>query len=267
MFESKLTKLHALTVLSAVVENAARPGQTPLTKALTSNILCSFQHPRLFFGTKPFFIIWTLYAGTYVTANTVETTARHLTNEADQLFVQSVTFLSTIAINVPLGVWKDVRFVQLFGRLSTPVTTQGQGAKRPPLVQSARFPRTVASTFLMRDAITIFGAVNLPPIIASSLPEETFVNPMLKMATTQLLVPVFSQIFATPIHLLGLDMYSHPDSVARTSRIRHNLKATTMVRCARIIPAFGVGLIANTGMRDLFHEKIGHAKEAASSKT
>jgi hypothetical protein len=217
----------------------------------------------LFFGTKPFFIIWTLYAATYVTANTVETTARHLINKADQLFVQAVTFLSTIAVNVPLGIWKDVQFVQLFGRPSTPVATQVEGAKRPPPVQSGRFPRTVASTFLIRDAITIFGAVNLPPIISSFLPEETFANPMLKIATIQLLVPAFSQIFATPIHLLGIDMYSHPNSAARISRIRHNLKATTVVRCARIIPAFGVGLIANTGLRNHFHKKVGHMKEAA----
>ena len=262
-FNNQFIKIYALTILSAVVENAARPGQNPLAKALTSNILRSVRNPRLFFGTKPFFIIWTLYAATYVTANTVETTARHLTNEADRLFIPSVTFLSTIAINVPLGVWKDVRFVQLFGRPSTPVAARTEGAKGPPPVQSVRFPRTVASTFLIRDAITIFGAVNLPPIVSTSLPEETFANPMLKMATMQLLVPIFSQIFATPIHLLGIDMYSHPNSVARFSRIRHNLKATTMVRCARIVPAFGVGLIVNTGLRDHFHEKVGHAKEAA----
>lgn len=230
---------------------------------MRSNILCSFQHPRFFFGTKPFFVIWTLYAATYVTANTVETTARHLTNEADKLFVQSVTFLSTIAVNVPLGVWKDVQFVQLFGRPSTPVTIRIEGTKIPSPVQSARFPRTVASTFLIRDAITIFGAVNLPPIISSSLPEEAFANPMLKMATMQLLVPAFSQVLATPFHLLGIDMYSHPNSAARMSRIRHNLKATTVVRCARIIPAFGVGLIVNTGLRNHFHRKVGHMKEAA----
>lgn len=86
---------------------------------------------------------------------------------------------------------------------------------------------------------------------------------MLKMATMQLLVPVFSQVFATPIHLLGLDMYSHPNSTSRMSRIRQNLGATTLVRCARIIPAFGVGLIANTGLRDYFHSKAGYVREAA----
>ncbi|KAJ4988789.1 hypothetical protein SVAN01_05766 [Stagonosporopsis vannaccii] len=248
----------------AVVENAARPGQNPLSQALKTNILCSFRHPRHFFGTKPFFIIWTLYAATYTTANTVETTTRHLSQKADELLVQSVTFLSTITVNVPLGVWKDVRFVQMFGKRSAPVAAQTEGAKvASPTVQRPRFPRTVAATFLIRDAITIFGAVNLPPMIASSLPEETFANPMLKMATMQLLVPVFSQVFATPIHLLGLDMYSHPDSAARMSRIRQNLGATTLVRCARVIPAFGVGLIANTGLRDYFHEKAGYVKEGA----
>lgn len=256
-------KDHALTDVRAVVENAARPVQIPLAQALKTNVLCSFQHPRRFFGTKPFFIIWTLYAATYTTANTVETAARHLTQKADQLLVQSVTFLSTITVNVPLGVWKDVRFVQMFGRPSALAAVQ-EGATRaaPPPVQRPKFLGTVASIFLIRDAITIFGAVNLPPMISASLPEDTFANPMLKMATMQLLVPVFSQIFATPIHLLGLDMYSHPNHESRLARIRRNLGATTLVRCARIIPAFGVGLIANTGLREYFHEKTGYVEEA-----
>jgi hypothetical protein len=247
-----------------VVENAARPVQNPLAQALRTNIICSFQHPRRFFGTKPFIIIWTLYAATYTTANTVETTARHLTRKADEPLVQSVTFLSTITVNVPLGVWKDVRFVQMFGRPSTLAAAQTRGAKvAPPPVQRPKFPRTVASTFLIRDAITIFGAVNLPSMISASLPEDTFANPVLKMATIQLLVPVLSQIFATPIHLLGLDIYGHPNSECRLARIRRVLGATTLVRCARIIPAFGVGLIANTGLREYFHKKAGDAKEAA----
>ncbi|KZM18692.1 hypothetical protein ST47_g10052 [Ascochyta rabiei] len=247
----------------AVVENAARSGQNPLAQASRTNILCSFRHPRRFFGTKPFFIIWILYAATYTTANIVETTARHSTRRADELLVQSITFLLTITINVPLGVWEDVHFVQMFGRPSTPVAAQTEAARvKSPPVQRPRFPRTVARTFLVRDAITIFGAVNLPPMIASTLP-DTFTNPMMKMATIQLLVPVFSQVFATPIHLLGLDMYSHPDITARMSRIIQNLGATTLVRCARIIPAFGIGLVANTGLREYFDEKVGHVKKAA----
>lgn len=248
---------------SAVVENAARPSQNPLVQTLKTDIMCSFQHPGQFFGTKPFLIIWILYAATYTTANTVETAARHLIRKADEILVQSVTFLSTITVNVPLGVLKDMSFVQMFGRPSTPVVAQSDGVtvKSPPA--RLKFPRMVAATFLIRDATTIFGAVNLPPMIASSLPEETFTNPMLKMATMQLLVPVFSQVFATPIHLLGLDMYSHPDSATRISRIRQTLGSTTLVRCARVIPAFGIGLIANTGLRDYFHKKAGYAKGAS----
>ncbi|KAF1929421.1 uncharacterized protein M421DRAFT_419952 [Didymella exigua CBS 183.55] len=199
----------------AVVENAAWPARNPFAQTLKTNIICSFRNPRRFLGTQPFIIIWTLYAATYATANIVETTARHLTQQADELLVQSVTFLSTITVNIPLGAWKDVRFVQIFGRLSAPGAAQIEAAKTaPPPVQRPKFPRTAASTFLIRDAITIFGAVNLPPMVSVSLQEDKFANPMLKMATMQLLIPVFSQIFATPIHLLGLDMYSHPNGAS-----------------------------------------------------
>jgi hypothetical protein len=105
-------------------------------------------------------------------------------------------------LNVPLEVGKDVPFVQTFGMPSVPFATQAEGAKiAPPPAQRSQFPRTVASAFLIRDAITIFGAVNLPLMISASLPEETYANPVLKMATMQLLLPVSLQIFARPIHL------------------------------------------------------------------
>lgn len=125
-------------------------------------------------------------------------------------------------------------------------------------IRPVKFPRMVGATFLFRDAITIFGAINLPPILSSSVPDSTFSNPAVKMAVMQFCVPVLSQVVATPIHLLGLDMYSHPHSRERTSRIKKNLGATTLVRCARIVPAFSVGCIVNTGLRSRFHRMAGY---------
>ena len=125
-------------------------------------------------------------------------------------------------------------------------------------IRPARFPKVVGATFLFRDAITIFGAINVPPIVSAAVPDSTFANPMLKFAALQLSVPVLSQVVATPIHLLGLDMYSYPqdNSQMRISRIKRNLGPTTLVRCTRIIPAFGVGCIANTGLRSYLHQEL-----------
>jgi hypothetical protein len=228
--------------------------------------LCSFRHPRLFFAAKPFFYVWTLYAATYTTANGVESIAKAVTTKADQVLVSSVTFLATCIVNVPLGVWKDVRFVQLYGRPKTsspivnaPTTSNASPKPSPsPPVQAARFPRIVGAAFLFRDAITIFGSVNLPPMLTSSVPDSLFSSPAIKMAAMQIFTPVLSQIVATPVHLLGLDLYTNTQSKTseRASRIRRSLGATTVMRCSRIIPAFGVGLVMNTGLRDYFHHKL-----------
>ncbi|KAF1851669.1 uncharacterized protein K460DRAFT_391902 [Cucurbitaria berberidis CBS 394.84] len=252
----------------AVVENAASSSR-PLLSTLKSHVICSFRHPRQFFAAKPFFYVWTLYAATYTTANGVESVAKEITTKADQVLVSTVTFLATCAVNVPLGVWKDVRFVQLYGRPTTPkaaLNTPLQkgataSATAPSPVPTARFPRIVGATFLFRDAITIFGSINLPPMLTSSIPDSIFSSPAIKMAAMQIFTPVLSQVFATPIHLLGLDLYSNPhsSSAERMSRMRRSLGPTTAMRCSRIIPAFGVGLVLNTGLRDYFHGKVGAA--------
>jgi hypothetical protein len=77
------------------------------------------------------------------------------------------------------------------------------------------------------------------------------------MAAMQIFTPVLSQIVATPIHLLGLDLYTNPHDAnsERASRLKRSLVPTTAMRCFRIIPAFGVGLVLNTGLRDYFHGK------------
>jgi hypothetical protein len=247
------------------VEHAAFRNRS-LLSLLKADILNPLRQPRSFFGSKPLLVIWTLYAATYSTANLTETLANHWTQRADQVFVGSVTFLSTCLVNVPLGVWKDVRFVQMFAKpttssttINTPTKANVQPCRRPTTtIRPVRFPKIVGATFLFRDAITIFGSMNLPPIVYASMPDSTFANPMLKMAALQLSVPFLSQVVATPMHLLGLYMYSHPqdNSQMRMSRVRRNLGPNTLVRCARIIPAFGVGCIANTGIRSYLHQEL-----------
>jgi hypothetical protein len=77
-------------------------------------------------------------------------------------------------------------------------------------------------------------------------------------AAIQIFTPVLSQVVATPIHLLGLDLYTSPesDNAVRIRRMKESLMPMTAMRCARIIPAFGVGMVMNTRLRDYFHEKV-----------
>lgn len=201
----------------------------------------------------------------------MESLGRAYTQNTNQVLVTSLTFLSTCLVNVPLGVWKDVRFVQIFGHgrtppnsaLDTPTTKLGAATAPHATLHhhpTAKFPKTVAATFLLRDALTIAGSFTLPQMLSHSIPETLLSDPVARMAAMQLVVPVLSQVVATPVHLLGLDLYSHQhrrERGERMCRIRSNLGAATLVRCARVIPAFGVGGVANAGLRRLFHRKAG----------
>ena len=208
--------------------------------------------------------MWTLYAATYTTANVTETVVRAFSQKKDEVLVGSITFLSTCLVNVPLGVWKDIRFVQAYGnaRLPNPVL---RGKELPsPIVQPSsaslpRVPKVVGATFLIRDAITILGSFTLPSVLCEPIPDTVLSDPVIKAAAAQLVVPIFSQVFATPVHILGLDLYNHPQAQTRErlSRIRENLGPTTAMRCFRIIPAFGVGCIMNTNLRRYFHKAAG----------
>ncbi|KAF1972244.1 hypothetical protein BU23DRAFT_508692 [Bimuria novae-zelandiae CBS 107.79] len=240
----------------AVVENAASTNR-PMSVALKENIRCTFRYPRRFFVAKPFFYMWTLYAATYTTANSVNSLAATFMDRSQEVLASSVTFLATCIVNVPLGVWKDIRFVQTYGRsrLSSTATGTTPTPKVPPQ-SPTKFPQAVGATFLARDAITILGSFTLPPMISHRLP---MIDPVAQMAAAQLLVPVLSQVVATPMHLLALDLYSNPNKSEngdRAKRIRKGLLETTAVRCARIIPAFGVGGIVNTGLKEWFHSMV-----------
>lgn len=113
---------------------------------------------------------------------------------------------------------------------------------------------------MVRDAITIAGSFVLAPWLKASVPESLAASPQAQMVLTQLTVPMFTQIGATPLHLLGLDLCNRPFSVAwsdRLARVRQSLLSTTVVRAIRILPAFGFGCLANMELRELLHEKAG----------
>lgn len=239
----------------------------PLLRTLGKNLLCPFTHPRRFFATKPVFVVWTLYAATYLTANVTETVS-------DKYFAIEKALTGTIVssavfiINTPLGVWKDVRFSQLF---STPAEPEpkaprisraaagaqtGAGSPRaasPPQVAGARkMPTSATAAFLLRDVITVFGSFALAPQVSAIIPDSLARTAQAKASASQLIVPALTQVVATPVHLMALDIYSRPGRqgvVGRARKAREKLASTTVMRAFRLVPAFGFGVIFNNYVR------------------
>ncbi|KAB8234198.1 uncharacterized protein BDW43DRAFT_310554 [Aspergillus alliaceus] len=113
------------------------------------------------------------------------------------------------------------------------------------------------AAFLVRDGVTIFGSFTLASCCSSIIPDSLALQPSLKIVITQIAVPVLSQLVTTPLHLLGLDMYNRQYSVSWAERfalILRHLPSATVIRCVRIIPAFGFGCLTNIGLREFFHK-------------
>lgn len=196
-------------------------------------------------------------------------------------------------MNVPLGIWKDLRFAQLFAapvtvsaanvsaaRMATGTTRQQAMSTVAKGVENemsrthrkentqrsggSRGGRLATGAFFFRDLITIVASFTLAPRYAEHLtasgmfesPDSHHPHEISQKATiiAQLVVPVLSQVVATPVHLLGLDSFSRPSAswMERTAFIRKHVLPTTVGRCLRIIPAFGVGCLVNTELRVLF---------------
>ncbi|KAM5344398.1 hypothetical protein ACJ41O_012935 [Fusarium nematophilum] len=218
----------------------------PLGYGLRHNGVAALKSPGRFVFGRPFGLVWTLYAATYAVSNGSDT----LAHEFHRAAVGTITFVSTMIVNVPLGVWKDVRYAQLFSARNPPPK------KAVPDIRPG-VPKAAAATFLLRDAVTIFGSFTMAPWLSALIPDSVSANPHSKAIVSQLTVPIFSQFFATPIHLLGLDFYSRPRGVPwveRAAQIRRDIASATVVRSLRIIPAFGFGCIANMESRSWFHK-------------
>ncbi|KAB8271075.1 hypothetical protein BDV30DRAFT_250233 [Aspergillus minisclerotigenes] len=230
----------------ALVERAA--SDRPLLQSLRSHTVAALKRPGAFVFSRPFGLVWTLYGATYAVANGTET----ITKEICPARVDPITFATTFIVNVPLGVWKDIRFAQLFG-------TQIQSSAKDALRVSSRIvSKAATATFLLRDGVTIFGSFTLASWCSSIIPDSLASQPSTKTIITQIAVPVLSQVVATPLHLLGLDLYNRQSGVTwsdRIATIRKHLPSATVIRCVRIIPAFGFGCLTNIGLREFFHEQ------------
>ncbi|RFU34138.1 hypothetical protein B7463_g2251, partial [Scytalidium lignicola] len=149
----------------AVVEKSQI--NTSLLRVFNKHTLCVLRQPRRFFIAKPFFIVWTLYAATYSTANVTETLARDLFRVADKATISSAAFISTFLVNVPLGLWKDVRFAQFYGAIPDHSITRNAKTSPPLTIRGSACGLPVSmgvyATFLLRDGLTIFGSLLVPP--------------------------------------------------------------------------------------------------------
>ena len=128
----------------------------------------------------------------------------------------------------------------------------------PPGVAGAvarSVPKASYALFAMRDSLTIFASFNLPPLIAPLLPiSEAVEKSVSRASVAQFLAPAGVQLFSTPLHLWGLDLYNRPMGNGtrwrtRVAKVGRDWLGSSVARMGRIVPAFGVGGVVNSRVR------------------
>ncbi|KAJ5807013.1 hypothetical protein N7474_010605 [Penicillium riverlandense] len=255
----------------------------PLLPAFRRHLWFSITQPATFLTSRPSLLVWSLYTATFATANASETILEKLYPKIDHAIAGMTSFASTFLVNSSVGIWKDVKFAQLFGHKNTTTTTpptttppsttptsntqaatetSSQPQPKPKTARSigrTRIPLATYSAFLIRDGLTIFGSFSLPAMVSASIPDSVASQEYLKILIAQLAIPASIQLISTPIHLLGLDLYNRPQvrpAKDRVSRVSRDWISASLLRMCRIIPAFGIGGFVNTEGRLYLHEQL-----------
>lgn len=232
----------------SIVRKAATSAS--ISSSLFAATQAALVRPHKFLLSRPFLLIFSLYYSTYFTANTIDTLTSTIENKkASNVTSGPAKFAATSAVNMSVCVYKDSQFAKMFG------TSSASAA-------AARIPRLSYALFACRDSLTIFASFNLPSIIAPRLAElppgikDKFSRILStesgRTNTAQFLTPAAMQVFSTPLHLLGLDLYNRQGQLGfnqRALQVAKNWAVCSFARMGRIIPAFGVGGVANSQVR------------------
>ncbi|TQW00793.1 hypothetical protein V2A60_001834 [Cordyceps javanica] len=235
------------------MENAS--GSSPsILASLRNSFTALLRRPLRTLASRPVGLVFLLYGGTYLTANALDTASSTLSPApARTTTAGPAKFAASSLANVSLCVYKDQAFVKLF-------RAPGAAAPRP-------VPLPCFAIFALRDCLTIFASFNIPTRLAPYLDVYTAQRGPLGVSgltAAQFLAPAAVQLFSTPLHLLGLDLYNRPSSTTssqvswgdRWETIRRGWLPSCAARIGRIVPAFGVGGVVNYKVRQGFMTRL-----------
>lgn len=228
--------------------------QRSFAQCLKSFVFPLSRLPYTLLASVPARLVFSVYLGTYATANSIDTlTSFSRSSAPTDVTAGTSKFVGTVVVSTGLTVFKDSRMAQFFGTSGTRLPT----------------PAITYCLFTARDAITIFASFNLPTLLAPRLRNmppavQKRFGKMLetesgRFKTAQFLLPAACQVVTTPIHLLGLDLYNRRNRlgfVSRFGRIFKDCEMAVPARVVRIIPAFGIGGVTNASTRRMLMERV-----------
>ncbi|KAI1812982.1 hypothetical protein GGS20DRAFT_502707 [Poronia punctata] len=233
----------------SIMENTS--GRNTLSASLKTSLRHLLSRPHAMLFSRPVALIFMLYGGTYLTANALDTASSTMRGRpATTVSSGTDKFVASSAANVGLCIYKDQVYVRMFGPAG--------GAPRPVSMPSY-------ALFTLRDCLTIFASFNVPPLLGPVISDRLSAEMRRRVSgetVAQFAAPAFVQLFSTPIHLLGLDIYNRPSTAGsvswseRWALVRKNWLVSSAARICRIVPAFGVGGTVNMKVRRNLMEKL-----------
>jgi len=94
-------------------------------------------------------------------------------------------------------------------------------------------------------------AFTIPPIFGKWIEKNWGYSETTSLRIAQLTSPVVIQLVATPIHLLGLDLYNRTglSMEERLAYLKQIYTHSVILRMLRFLPAYGIGGIVNIELR------------------
>jgi len=229
-----------------IMENAS--GRNNIKDSVLLSLKDLVVRPQTLLFSKPFALICMLYGGTYLSANILDTVTSTVQDKPATLVTSGPTkFAVSSTSNISLCLIKDRAFVRLYGP---------GGPPRP-------VPLPSLALFAIRDCMTIFASFNIPPLLGPVLSKqigEDLDKRISGQTIAQFVAPATIQIFSTPLHLLGLDLYNRNGKDITWSEryqiVKKNWPISTVARVCRIVPAYGIGGIVNAKVRRRSMEKL-----------
>eukprot|EP01102_Stenamoeba_stenopodia_P002245 TRINITY_DN1202_c0_g1_i1.p1 TRINITY_DN1202_c0_g1~~TRINITY_DN1202_c0_g1_i1.p1 ORF type:complete len:278 (-),score=67.89 TRINITY_DN1202_c0_g1_i1:89-922(-) len=219
----------------SIIANAS--GRQKLLDGLKTGFTTLFTRPGYFAKQPAFLLIWGVYSGTYIVANSIEAICEF--NDVPWFYPK---FIGTSITNVTLSVIKDKILTRMFA-----------------VVPPKPLPLLSYGCFTARDSLSILASFNLPDPISKKMQENFGIDKHVADITAQLVTPCAAQALSSPLHLVGLDLYNNPARTVpeRMAFVKQEYVGTTLARMGRIFPAYGIGGVVNKFLRKKGKELIG----------
>merc|ERR1711998_528664 len=203
-------------------------GTQPFWPALRESLTTMVHQPTHMLRSAPFRWLALVYGATYASANLADTYCRRRYAQESTATV----LVAATAANSATRKAKDRAFAQAFGSSA-----------------SRAVPLATYCLWGSRDIVAIGFRITMPQHASAWLQARTDASPTAANIAAALAVPLFGNLFSTPLHLMGIHVYNEPHVYnirTRVSAIASQMPTTLGALGVRTLAAFGLAGWVNT---------------------